>query len=111
MPEPEAVLLYITVPNRVEGVRIGKKLVAARLAACANVYDGATSIFHWDGQVQEETEALLIAKLPANGVSAATAMVVDTHPYDCPCVVALPISDGHPPFLQWIGDEADGSAK
>ena len=34
--------------------------------------------------------------------------IVDAHPYDCPCVVALPIVDGHGPWLQWLRDETRG---
>jgi periplasmic divalent cation tolerance protein len=27
------------------------------------------------------------------------------HSYDCPCVVAIPISSGNPEFLNWISEE------
>lgn len=101
----DPVVLYITVPNREEGLRIGRALVEEKLAACANVIDGLTSIFRWEGAVQEEAEALLIAKTDRALIDAASDLVKLEHSYDCPCVVALPIIGGNQDFLGWISAE------
>lgn len=101
----EPVVLYITVPNREEGLRIGRALVEEKLAACANVIDGLTSIFRWEGAVQEEAEALLIAKTDRTLIDAASDLVKLEHSYECPCVVALPIIGGNQDFLGWISAE------
>ena len=101
----DPVVLYITVPNREEGLRIGRALVEEKLAACANVIDGLTSIFRWEWAVQEESEALLIAKTDRNLVDAASDLVKLEHSYDCPCVVALPIIGGNQDFIGWISAE------
>ncbi len=101
----DPVVLYITVPNREEGLRIGRALVEEKLAACANVIDGLTSIFRWEGAVQEESEALLIAKTDRTLVDAASDLVKLEHSYDCPCVVALPIIGGNQDFIGWISVE------
>ncbi len=115
MADADVVLLYVTVPTKDEGLRLGRSLVEDRLAACANVYDGATSIFRWEGAVQQENEALLIAKTPRDLVDAATDLIVLEHPYDCPCVLAVPVAGGHQDFLTWInaetadeGDDGEG---
>ena len=101
----DPVVLYITVPNREEGLRIGRALVEEKLAACANVIDGLTSIFRWEGAVQEESEALLIAKTDRTLVDAASDLVKLEHSYDCPCVVVLPIIGGNQDFIGWISAE------
>lgn len=101
----EPVVLYITVPNREEGLRIGRALVEEKLVACANVIDGLTSIFRWEGAVQEEAEALLIAKTDRTLIDAASDLVKLEHSYECPCVVALPIIGGNQDFLGWISAE------
>ncbi|MEX0694755.1 MAG: divalent-cation tolerance protein CutA [Rhodospirillales bacterium] len=98
----DPVVLYITVSNREEGLRIGRTLVEEKLVACANVIDGLTSIFHWEEAVQEETEALLIAKTDRALIDAASDLVKLEHSYDCPCVVALPIVGGNQDFIAWI---------
>ena len=33
------------------------------------------------------------------------ATVAEAHPYDCPCLLALPVTDGLPEFLDWIRSE------
>lgn len=105
----EPVILYITVPNREEGVALGRMLVDENLAACANVIDGLTSIFRWEGKVQEDAEALLVAKTERALVDPATDLIKMEHSYDCPCVVAIPIVGGNQQFMDWIAAETTGA--
>ena len=98
-------LIYITAPNREEAVKMARSLVESRLVACANVLDGATSLYWWEGKVQEESEVVMICKTRADLVEAVIARVGEIHPYSCPCVVALPITAGNPAFLAWIDAE------
>lgn len=100
-----ACLIYVTTDGPDEARAIGRALVEARLAACANILDPMTSIFHWEGKVQEGQETVLIAKTTATSVDALTAKVRELHSYDCPCIVALPIEGGNPAFLEWVAAE------
>ncbi len=95
-------LVYMTAGSKDEARRIGGALVMERLAACVNILDGMTSIYSWDGAVQEDQEVVLIAKTRAEKLDALTGRVQQLHSYDCPCVVAWPIGDGNPAFLDWI---------
>jgi len=101
----QAVLVYITHENEARARALGRALVEARLAACANVLGAMTPIFRWEGEVREDSEAVLIAKTRAALVDELTAFVQARHGYDCPCVVALPIVGGNPAFLEWIAAE------
>lgn len=101
----DARLIYITTDGPDEARAIGRALVEDRLAACANVLGPMTSIYRWDGAVQEGNESVLIAKTTAALVEALTAKVRELHSYDCPCVVALPVDGGNPEFLSWIQSE------
>jgi len=96
---------YITVGSRDEALAIGRALVEERLAACANVLDGATSIYRWQGAIEQDGEVVLIAKTRADLVDRLTGRVEALHSYDCPCVVALPIDRGNPDYLAWIEAE------
>lgn len=108
MPDtPDTRLIYITAESTYEARAIGRALVEARLAACANVLGPMTSIYRWEGVVQEGEEAVLIAKTTASLVDALTAKVRELHSYDCPCVVALPVDGGNPAFLDWIVAETN----
>ena len=100
-----ACFCYITAGSREEALAIGRALVEERLAACANILDGMTSIYHWRGAIEEAKEAVLIVKTRAALVEPLTERVRALHSYDCPCVVALPITDGNPAYLAWIEAE------
>jgi periplasmic divalent cation tolerance protein len=100
-----ACLVYITASNAAEAEHIGRALVEARLAACANVHPSVTSIYRWQGKIETESETVLIAKTRESLVDALTEKVVSLHEYDCPCIVAVPIAGGHQAFLDWIVDE------
>jgi periplasmic divalent cation tolerance protein len=101
----DARLIYITTDGTAEARMIGHALVEARLAACANILDPMTSVYWWDGKVQEGQETVLIAKTTATHVDALTERVRDLHSYDCPCIVSVPIDAGNPAFLEWVAAE------
>lgn len=98
-------MIYVTASNRDEALSLARILVEERLAACANVLGPITSIYWWDGKLNEEPEVALIAKTRADLVDAVILRVKQAHSYDCPCVVALPIQSGNPAFLDWIATE------
>lgn len=100
-----ACFCYITAGSREEALAIGRALVEERLAACANILDGMTSIYHWRGAIEEAREAVLIVKTRAALVGPLIERVRALHSYECPCVVALPITDGNPAYLAWIEAE------
>lgn len=102
-------LIYITAADAEEAKALGRALVEARLAACANVLPGIVPIFRWEGEVQEGSEAALIAKTRTDLVEQVIELVKERHSYDCPCVVALPIEKGNPAFLDWIAEETGGA--
>lgn len=106
----EITMLYITCADAAEANRIGRLLVEERLAACVNILDGMTSVYWWEGQVQDGHETVLIAKTRAAHVDAVIARVRELHSYDCPCVVSWPITKGNPDYLEWIAKESDPNA-
>lgn len=101
----ETCTLYVTCRDRAEALTIGRSVVAERLAACANILDGMTSLYWWEGEVAQDEEAVLLLKTPSSQVPALTARIQALHSYDLPCIVAWPIVGGHSPYLDWIVQE------
>ena len=101
--------VYATAGDADEAVRIGRAVVEARLAACANVLPGMRSIYWWEGRVQDGTEAVLVLKTTEALLEALVERVKELHSYDCPCIEALPVVGGHPAFLDWVVQETQGS--
>jgi periplasmic divalent cation tolerance protein len=100
-------LLYLTVPNREAGRALARRMVEERLAACAHLLPAGESFYRWEGALMEEAELVIIAKTRADLAETAIARIAEWHEYEVPCVLALPIEEGHQPFLRWI-DEAIG---
>ena len=101
--------VYVTAGDAAEASRIGRAVVEARLAACANVIAGMRSIYWWQGNLTEGEEAVLILKTTEDRLEALMARVKELHSYDCPCIEALPVVAGHQPFLDWVAQETHGS--
>ena len=98
-------LIYITTENKTEAERIGLALVEEHLAACVNIIDGIHSIYRWEGNLTQDAETVLIAKTVQEKVAALTERVTALHSYDCPCIVALPVTGGNDAFLNWVAEE------
>jgi periplasmic divalent cation tolerance protein len=98
-------LVYVTAADEAEARAIGRAMVEARLAACANVIPGMVPIFRWEGAVDEGSECVVLLKTTQQRVDALIEAVEAMHSYDCPCAVVLPIAGGSRAFLDWIGEE------
>jgi periplasmic divalent cation tolerance protein len=104
-----ACVVLMSAPDRESAERLGTTLVEERLAACASVVSGARSIYWWEGKVERAEEALLVVKTTAERVGALRERAVALHPYEVPELLALPVSEGHEPYLAWLAGEV-GSA-
>jgi len=98
-------LLYMTCADRAEAERLAEALLEAKLIACANILPGIHSLFHWNGQVSKSEEVLLLAKSEQALFKAIETKITSLHSYDCPCILAFDIADGHQPFLDWISTQ------
>ncbi len=94
--------VYMTAGSKDEAKSIGKALVQERLAACVNIIDPMNSIYMWEGELQEDTEVVLIAKTTEGRVEELIEKVKSLHSYDCPCAVVIPVLTGNQAFLDWI---------
>jgi len=97
--------IYMTAGSKDEARKIGKELVAAGLAACVNILDNMNSVYMWQGEIQDDSEVVMIAKTIAERMPALIEKVKALHSYDCPCIVAIPVSGGNQAFLDWIAAE------
>ncbi|XP_039749658.1 protein CutA homolog isoform X2 [Pararge aegeria] len=95
---------YVTVPSKDVGKSIALGLVKNKLAACVNIVPEVTSIYEWEDEINEDTEALLMIKTRTSQVDQLTEYVRSVHPYEVCEVISLPIKNGNPPYLKWIGD-------
>lgn len=99
------ICVYVTAPDNEVAQKIAHAVIDEGLAACVNVFDGATSFFRWNGQTNVAKESILFMKTNQSRIQELTTRVSEIHPYDCPCVVSWTIDQGWPPFLDWVREQ------
>lgn len=102
---PQVRVVLVTLGDRDAGCILARRLVQERLVACGNVIPGLTSVYRWDGEIQEETEAMVMLKTTEDLVEAVRKRVLELHPYEVPEFLSLPVMEGHDPYLRWVAGE------
>jgi periplasmic divalent cation tolerance protein len=94
----------VTCPDVEVGKRLARELLHEKLVACVNVVPGVASLYWWEGQVQEDSEVLLVLKTTEERVDALKERLPQLHPYSVPELLALPVQDGLAPYLRWVAE-------
>ncbi|BET01703.1 CutA1 divalent ion tolerance protein [Nesidiocoris tenuis] len=95
---------FVTAPNDTVAKEIARGLVKNKLAACVNIIPGLTSVYEWEGEVNEDSEVLMMIKTRTSRMPELTDFVVKHHPYKVCEVISTKIDDGNFPYLKWITD-------
>ncbi|XP_055616521.1 protein CutA homolog isoform X2 [Toxorhynchites rutilus septentrionalis] len=95
-------IAYVTTPNENSAKQLARKIVERKLAACVNVIPGLTSIYEWEGKIQEDQEYLLMIKTRTTRVDELSKFVRENHPYSVAEVISVTIENGNPPYLDWL---------
>lgn len=96
------VVVLCTVDNLESAKKIARIVVEERLAACANIMQGLSSIYHWEGEIVEDSECLLILKTKATLFEVLKNKILEIHPYEVPEIISLGIDNGFDKYLDWI---------
>jgi periplasmic divalent cation tolerance protein len=107
----DKVVVLVTCASAGQARKIARALLAARLAACGNVFEAPVrSIFRWKGRVESAKEFLLVLKTSRKRFAAVERAVRQLHTYGVPEIIAIPIAVGSRNYLKWIS-ESVGPAK
>jgi periplasmic divalent cation tolerance protein len=82
-----------------------RSLVEDRLCASGHNVAQIRSIYRWRGSIEDHAEAHVALHTRTALVPAIVERTNQLHPYEVPCVVALPIVAANPAYRQWILDE------
>jgi periplasmic divalent cation tolerance protein len=97
-----SLLLLTTVESPAEGQRIARILVEEKLAACVNIIPGATSIYQWEGKLQESSETLLLIKSRSGLWKRLKARIKSLHAYKLPELVGLRMQKVDRRYAEWL---------
>ena len=99
------VIVYAVFADADEAMRIGRTVVEERLAACINILGPCTSLYRWEGKIEQSDEVPAILKTTADRADALVARIAELHSYEIPAIVALPAEHAHPAYAEWITSE------
>jgi len=94
--------LYVTITDKASAATLARTLLDENLVACANISDGMTSIYKWEGSICEEAECAILLKTRKNLAEKTTARIKTLHPYDTPCIIQWDITGGSADYLKWL---------
>lgn len=97
-------VVYIPCSSDVEARKIVKVLLEQRLIACANIFP-VNSMYWWKGEIQDDSEVVIIAKTIKIKFSKLEEKVKELHSYDVPCIVAWSTSYESKDYAQWLSNE------
>jgi periplasmic divalent cation tolerance protein len=87
-----------------------RALVEDRLVACGHTIAAMRAVYRWDGEIHDDPQARVALHTRAELVPEIVARADRDHADDVPCVIALPISGGHPEYLKWVHEETRSPA-
>jgi periplasmic divalent cation tolerance protein len=96
-----------SVASRDDADRLARDVVAARLAACAQVTGPMTSQYHWKGTLERAEEWQCHLKTTRTRWPDVERFLRENHPYELPEIVMLPLA-GSEAYLDWVRDEVEG---
>ena len=96
------IVVIMTTSSKEEAVEIVRSLLEERLIACANIVGPISSIFWWEGKIDEAREFLVFMKSHENHFERLSERVREIHSYEVPEIIALPIIKGSPSYLEWL---------
>jgi periplasmic divalent cation tolerance protein len=102
---PDTVLLcYCSCPDAASAQTLAETLVGERLAACVNRIPAIASTYRWQGKAVTDHEELLLIKTTAAQFPALKERLLSLHPYELPELIAVPVTEGHGAYLDWVRD-------
>jgi periplasmic divalent cation tolerance protein len=99
------VTVYAVFADADEGTRIGRTVVEERLAACINLLGPCTSLYWWEGAVNQATEIPAILKTTLAKADALIARIAELHSYDVPAIAVWPVDRLPATFGDWVETE------
>ena len=102
MTTPDAVVVLCTAPDEATAQDLAAKVLGEKLAACATLLPGATSLYYWEGKLEQEYEVQMLLKTDLAHQQALLDCLKSHHPYQTPELLVLPVIHGDNDYLSWL---------
>lgn len=96
------VIVLTTVGADFDARSLARALIDQRLAACVNIVPSVTSVYRWQGRIEEEGEQLLVIKTVDDSVHDLREALFARHPYEVPELIVLPVTATSEAYGVWL---------
>jgi len=103
MPAPTVSIVLTTLGAGADAAAIARTLIDERLAACVNILPVMTSVYRWQGKVEQDQEQQMVIKTGTDRLADLQARLRQLHPYELPEFLVLSAS-GSEAYSAWVGE-------
>ncbi|KAM8800817.1 protein CutA homolog isoform 1-T1 [Rhynchonycteris naso] len=100
-------VVFVNCPNEQIARDIARSVLDKKLAGSVNILPKASSLFFWNGEIEEATEILLLIKTKTSEVRVLSSYVRLVHPFEIPELFSLPMDQGDVHYLKWLEDSME----
>lgn len=101
----QVLVVFVTAGTRAEAEKISDAAVRCRAAACATTLPRTRSLYWWEGKLVDEEESVILFKTTAARFKDLEKVVREAHSYKVPEIIAIPVIEGWPQYLEWVRKE------
>nr|XP_025858631.1 protein CutA homolog isoform X2 [Vulpes vulpes] len=95
-------VVFVNCPNEQIAREIARAVLDKKLAASVNILPKASSLYFWNGEIEEATEILLLIKTKTSKVHVLSGYIRLVHPFEIPEVFSLPMDQGDVRYFKWL---------
>ena len=93
-----------TAPDLETAQHLARLMVEQQLAACVNLMPNIISVYQWQGEIEQESEVLMLIKTEEKLIHKLDDLLEQEHPYEVPELISCNIEQASGSYLQWLAD-------
>ncbi|MDY6986213.1 MAG: divalent-cation tolerance protein CutA [Candidatus Thermoplasmatota archaeon] len=101
----ECIQVITTVESKRDAERIANVLVERHLAGCVQISGPIESTYRWEGRIERTEEWLCVIKSEKSIYDEVERAIKESHPYEIPEILAIPVIKGNKDYLEWLSKE------
>ena len=104
MADGTVMLAITTFSDSDQARQVGTQLVQRQCVVCVNLLPAAESIYFWEGAIRHDNEIVALMKTTHGKLADLKNALMELSSYTCPELIALPVTDGLPAYLDWVSN-------
>jgi periplasmic divalent cation tolerance protein len=101
----EAIQVVTTTAERKDADAIAAAVLEKRLAACVQISGPIDSSYWWNGRLETAREWTLTMKTRRDLYPQLEKLLLASHTYDQPEIIATPVVEISPGYLKWLNEQ------